>query len=78
MIKLPPLRHPPERGMAAEGAHRGRQQAEADGAAAVAGVDAIDQRRQFLAPVAGGFEQIRLVLTAGTMSSCTTPALSDL
>jgi hypothetical protein len=36
-LELPPLQHPPERRMAAEGAHHGRQQAEANRSAAVAG-----------------------------------------
>jgi hypothetical protein len=48
--------------MPLERAHVGRKQAEANGAAAVAVVDAVDQRRQFLAPVAVGREQVRLVL----------------
>ena len=65
MLKLPPLRHPVKRGMALEGPHIGRKQAEADRAAAVAVVDAVDQRRQFLAPVVVGREQVRLVLGGG-------------
>jgi hypothetical protein len=40
--------------MALECPHLGRKQAEADRAAAVAVVDAIDERRQFLAPVIVG------------------------
>src|ERR1700757_1187562 len=60
--KLPPLRHPVKGRMALERAHVGREQAEADGAAAVAVVDAVDQRRQFLAPAVVGVEQIRLVV----------------
>jgi hypothetical protein len=51
--------------MALERPDIGRKQAEADRAAAVAAVDAIDQRRQFLAPAAIGVEQVRLVLGGG-------------
>jgi len=38
-------------GMALESAQAGRKQAEADRTAAVAVVDAVDQRRTFLAPL---------------------------
>jgi hypothetical protein len=48
--------------MALESAHVGRKQAEADRAAAVAVVDAVDQRRQLLAPVIVGREPVRLML----------------
>jgi len=48
--------------MAGKRAHRGRQQAEANRTAAVAGIDPVDQRRQFPAARTGGLEQIRLVL----------------
>ena len=65
LSKLPPLRHPVKGGMALERPHIGRKQAEADRATAVAVVDAVDQRRQFLAPVIVGREQVRLVLTSG-------------
>ena len=51
--------------MALERPHVGRQQAEADRAAAVAVVDAVDQRRQFLAPVIVGREQIGLMMSGG-------------
>ena len=51
--------------MPLERPHIGRKQAEADRAAAVAAVDAVDQRRQFLAPVGVGREQIRLMLAGG-------------
>jgi hypothetical protein len=64
-LKLPPLRHPVKGGMALERAHLGRKQAEADGAAAVAVVDAVDQRRQFLASVIVDGEQVRLVVGGG-------------
>ena len=43
----------------------GRKQPEADRAADVAVIDAIDQRRQFLAPVGVDREQIRLMLVGG-------------
>jgi len=49
-LKLPPLRHPMKGGMALEGPHVGRKEAEADRAAAVAVVDAVDQWQQLLAP----------------------------
>ena len=52
-----------ESGVALERAHIGRKQAEPDRAAAVAVVDEVDERRQFLAPVVVGREQVRLVLT---------------
>ena len=61
-LKLPSLRHPVKGGVALERAHAGRKEAEADGAAAVAVVDAVDQRREFLAPAVVGVEQIRLVV----------------
>ena len=48
--------------MALEGPHVARKQAEPNGAAPVAVVDAIDERREFLAPVVVGREQIRLVM----------------
>jgi hypothetical protein len=54
--KLPLLRHPLKRRMALERPHLGRQQAEADRAAAVAVVDAVDYGRQFLAPLIGRIE----------------------
>jgi hypothetical protein len=63
--KLPALRHPVKRRMALECPHFGRQQAEADRAAAVAVVDAVDQRRQLLAPVSVGREQVRLMEDGG-------------
>src|SRR5438128_2433884 len=65
LSKLPALRHPIKGSMALEGPHAGRKQAEADRAAAVAVVDAIDQRRQFLAPVGIGREQVWLMLADG-------------
>jgi hypothetical protein len=46
-------------GVTLERAHVVRKQAEADRAAAVAVVDAVDERRQFLAPVIVGREQVR-------------------
>jgi hypothetical protein len=64
-----------KRGMALEGAHVRRKQAEADRAAAVAVVDAVDQGRQLLALIVVGREQVRLVLGG---SSSTTPTLSGL
>jgi hypothetical protein len=64
-LKLPLLRHPVKGSVALERAHVGREQAEADGAAAVAVVDAIDQRRQFLTPAGVGLEQVGLVLGGG-------------
>ena len=51
-----------KRGMPFERPHVGRKQAEADGAAPVAVVDAVDERREFLAPVIVGGEQIRLMM----------------
>jgi hypothetical protein len=54
--ELPALRHPVKRGMTLEGPHAGRQQPEADRVAAVAVVDAVDHRGQFLAPLVGGLE----------------------
>jgi len=42
--------------------HAGRKQAEADRAAAVAVVDAVDERREFLALVVVGREEVRLML----------------
>ena len=53
-LKLPLLRHPVKGGVTLERAHVARKQAEANGASAVAIVDAVDQRRQFLAPVIVG------------------------
>jgi len=52
-------------GMALERAHVWRKQAEADRAAAVAVIDAVDQRRELLAPVIVGREQVRLMLAGG-------------
>jgi hypothetical protein len=46
--KLPVLRHALESSMAFEFAHLRRQEAEADRAAAVAVVDPVDERREFL------------------------------
>src|SRR5271170_1153462 len=63
--KLPPLRHPVKRGVALERTHVGRKEAEADRAAAVAVVDAVDQRRQFLAFVIVGRKQVRLMPGGG-------------
>jgi hypothetical protein len=51
--------------MAFERAHVARKQSEANGAAAVAVVDAVDQRRQFLALVVVGREQVRLMPAGG-------------
>ena len=76
--KLPALRHPVKRRMALERPHLGRQQAEADRAAAVAVVDAVDQRRQLLAPVSVGREQVRLMEDGGNQSNSTTPTESGL
>ena len=45
-----------------EGAHVAWKQSEANRAAAIAVIDAVDQRRQFLAPVIVGREQVRLML----------------
>src|SRR5229473_68581 len=47
-LKLPLLRHPVKGGMALEGPHPGRKQAEGDSATSVTVVDAVDGRRQFL------------------------------
>jgi hypothetical protein len=49
-------------GVALEGPHVARKQAEPNGAAPVAVVDAVDERREFLAPLVGGREQIRLMM----------------
>src|ERR1700730_6539356 len=54
-----------KRRMPLERPHVGWKQAKANGAAAVAVVDAVDERRQLLAPVIVGREQIRLVLDGG-------------
>jgi hypothetical protein len=54
-----------KRGMALERADVGRKKAEADRAAAVAVVDAVDQRREFLAPVIVGGEQVGLMAGRG-------------
>src|SRR5437899_1892586 len=51
--------------MALERPHTRRKQAEADRTTAVAVVYAVDQRRQFLARVAVGREQVRLMLAGG-------------
>lgn len=51
--------------VALEGPHVERQQAEADRATAVAVVDPVDHRRQFLAPLDGGRERIGLVPAGG-------------
>src|SRR5712671_5935932 len=51
--------------MALERPPAGWKQAEADRAAAVTVVDAVDQRRQFLAPVIVGREKVRLVPAGG-------------
>ena len=51
--------------MAFEGPHVDGKQPEANRAAAVAVIDAVDQRRQFLAPAVVGGEQVRLVLIGG-------------
>ena len=63
--EFPTLRHPVESSMALERPHAGRKQAEADGAAAVAVVDPVDERREFLAPLVGRREQVRLMLAGG-------------
>jgi len=65
LSKLPPFRHPIKGGMALERTHVPRKKAEADGAAAVAVVDTVDRRRQFLAPVSIGRKQVRLMLAGG-------------
>jgi len=61
-LKLPAFRHPVKGGVALEGPHVARKQAEPNGAAPVAVVDAVDERREFLAPLVGGREQIRLMM----------------
>jgi hypothetical protein len=48
-------------GVTPERAHVARKKAKSNGAAAVAVVDAVDQRRQFLALVSIGREQVGLV-----------------
>ena len=63
-LKFPDFRHTVKGRMPLECPHIGREQAESDCAAAVAIVDAIDQRRQFLAPVVFRREQIRLMMAA--------------
>ena len=73
VLKLPTLRHPVKGGMALEGPHIGREEAEADGATADAVVDAVDERRQFLAPVGVGREQIRLMPAGGNQVARRTP-----
>ena len=45
--------------------HVGVQEAEADRAAAVTVINTIDHWRQFLAPLVGGIEEMRLVLIGG-------------
>src|SRR5215472_13918072 len=60
-LKLPLLRHPVKGGVALEGPHVARKQSEANGASAVAVVDAVDQRREFLATAVVGREQVRLM-----------------
>ena len=64
--------------MALERPHVRWKQAEADRAAAVAVVDAVDQRRQLLAPVSVGREQVRLMEDGGNQSNSTTPTESGL
>ena len=51
--------------MPLERPHIARKQSEANRASAVAVIDAVDQRRQFLAPVIVGREQVRLMLVGG-------------
>ena len=63
--KLPTFPHPVKGGMALERPHLGRQQAEADRAAAVAVVDAVDERRQLVSPLVVMREQIRLMHGGG-------------
>jgi hypothetical protein len=65
-------------GVALEGPHVARKQSEANRASAVAVVDAVDQRREFLAPAVVGREQVRLMVIGGDRSSSTTPTLSGL
>ena len=55
-LKLPAFRYPVKRGVALEGADVARKQAESDRAAPVAVVDAVDERREFLAPIVVGRE----------------------
>src|SRR5882724_2288515 len=64
-LKLPPLRHPVKSRMALERPHARRKQAEANRATAVAVVNAVDQRREFLAPVVVGREEVRLMPAGG-------------
>jgi hypothetical protein len=65
LSEFPTFRHPVKGGMALERPHAGRKEAEADRAAAVAVVEAVDQRREFLAPLVVGGEEIRLMLRGG-------------
>jgi hypothetical protein len=60
--KLPAFRYSVKGGMALKRPHTGRKQAESNRAAAVPVVDAVDQRREFLAPVVIGREQVWLML----------------
>src|ERR1700730_9223575 len=64
-LKLPLLRHPVKGGMALEGPHPGRKQAEGDSATSVTVVDAVDERRQFLSPVVIGCDKIQLMVASG-------------
>ena len=64
-LKFPDFRHTVKGGVTFKPAHVARKQAKADRTAAVAVIDTIDQRRQFLAPVSVGREQIRLMLIGG-------------
>ena len=52
-------------GVALEGPDVGRKQAEPDRTAAVAIIDAVDQRGKFLAPIAVRDKQVRLVVIGG-------------
>jgi hypothetical protein len=61
-LKLPLFRYALKGGVTLERAHIARKEAETNGAATVAIVDAVDERREFLAPVIVGREQIRLVV----------------
>jgi hypothetical protein len=63
--KLPLLRHPVKGGMPLERAHVARKQSEANRAAAVAVIDAVDQGRQFLAPGIIRGEQVWLAVIGG-------------
>jgi hypothetical protein len=54
-----------KRGMALKGAHVAREEAKSNRTAAVSVIDAVDQRRQFLAPVIVGREQVRLMVVGG-------------